>query len=75
MGSTVFEGAQEVVVELHGFVVATCCQLGLLGQALTLDHGVDELGEGGASLHTADDEVPGLDEVGLGAVLAGQRLG
>ena len=73
--AALLEGGQEVLVELHGLGVAGRGGERLGGEDLALDDGVDELAEAGAALHAADDEVPGLDAAGLGAVAAGQRLG
>src|SRR4029079_13820615 len=70
----IFERAQEVLVELHGLLVAARREPRLCGQDLALDDRVDQLGEPGPPLDAADDEVPRLDEPGRAAVAPGQRL-
>src|SRR5690606_33113306 len=71
---TVLQCTQEGFVKLHGFWVSAGSQQGLLGQALTLDDRVDQLGEGGTAFHPADDQVPGFDNSWLRAVRTCQRL-
>ena len=70
----VLEGPQEVLVQLHGLLVAAGREPGLGGEDLALDHRVDQLGEPGTALDPADDEVPRLDQPGGAAVRPGQRL-
>ena len=72
-GMRVLQGAQEVLVELHGLGVAARREQGLLGEAAALLDRVDQLGVGGAQLGAEPDQVPLLGQQRVVAVLAGQR--
>lgn len=67
-----FHCGEEVFVEDHCFVVAACCEAGLVFEAFALDDWVDEFGVSGCEFEAADVEVPFFGDAWFAAVLAGQ---
>ncbi len=64
----VFEGAEEVVVDEHGFVVASLAEAELLFEALALVEGIVELGVGVGDFFAVDNEFESLGELWVVAV-------
>ena len=69
------EGTQEVLVQLHRLGIATGGLDALLGEPATLLDRVDQLAVPGGQLGAGNDEVPGLGQPRVVAVVAGQRAG
>ena len=68
------QGAQEVLIQLHRLVITGSSKQRLSGQALTLNNRVNQLGERGTALHTANNQVPRLNQRLTGTVRTRQRL-
>ena len=71
-GHAVFEGADEVVVDEHGFVVTFLREAQLLFEAQALVDGVVQFGVGVAQLLAVDHELEALGQLGVVAVTLGE---
>src|SRR5690606_4496655 len=70
---TIFQCAQEIVIDKHGFIVATLHQLYLIFKALALVDWVIQLGVSVCYFFTIDHEFKSFHQSGLITMLFGKR--
>ena len=72
-GHTIFQSAQEVLVDEHGLVVAALAEFHLLLEACTLVDGVVQLGVGVGQFLAVDHQLEALGQFGVVAVTLAER--